>query len=201
MQVMDKKCQCDISNSLQQNLSICQTCNRARNDNLNKGFVPPDHILDNIWIGGVSSSIDKEELLKLGINKVMIIMEECCLELFEDFEYSTIPISTEGDIAPHLHSMADFINGGKSGVLIFDNGGSKRSGAGVAAYMIKYKDYLVEEACEYIDKQRNCVFFPMDYREKLNNFYNSLKAVEQNSKPERHKGKKNSEEVDTSKGN
>eukprot|EP00826_Nyctotherus_ovalis_P009189 TRINITY_DN1241_c0_g1_i15.p1 TRINITY_DN1241_c0_g1~~TRINITY_DN1241_c0_g1_i15.p1 ORF type:complete len:248 (+),score=66.01 TRINITY_DN1241_c0_g1_i15:1160-1903(+) len=175
---MDKDCQCSPSNSLQENLLACQECKRVHAKCLGLGYVPPDRILDNVWIGGIASSINEAELSKLGIDRVMIVMEKCCLNLFEPVEYLHVPVATEGgDIGPHLNNMADFIHEANTGVLIFDSGGSKRSGAGVAAYMIKYKDCSVEEARRHIEKQRSCVFFPRNYKAKLADFFNSLKAV------------------------
>lgn len=177
---MDKSCQCSPSNSLRENLLVCQKCKRARDKRLSLGYVPPDRILDNVWIGGIASSINEAELSKLGIDRVVIVMEECCLNLFESVKYLQAPVAAEGgDIGPHLNNMADFINGANTGALIFDSGGSKRSGAAVAAYMIKYKDCSVEEACRHIEQQRSCVFFPKNYKAKLTDFFNSLKAVKE----------------------
>jgi len=170
--VPSSACVCSPQNTTEQNLSICISCRKSQEHILQMGFVPPDHVCPNIFIGGLASAINKHELKTRNIDRILIVTPGCCLKLFSrDFEYLQIPLESDAiEILPYLETMSDFISGAKSGVLVHDVGGSKRSAAAIIAYLEKQQLMSYENASKMVFDSRAAVYIPPIYEAQLREF-------------------------------
>ena len=176
-------CSCIPSNSLNENLSICEECNQRYKALFSLAYTEPDCVFEHNWIGSISSSINEEMMHKHEIKRVIIASHECCMNFFSTIKYDWIRIpENEDHIFYYLNPLADTINKDSSGTLIIDTKGSKRSGAALAAYMIKYKNYTANEACQYITKERGSAFFPAEYETELKLYEKKCRSQTINTK-------------------
>eukprot|EP01022_Parablepharisma_sp_SALTPOND_P015906 TRINITY_DN2282_c0_g1_i1.p3 TRINITY_DN2282_c0_g1~~TRINITY_DN2282_c0_g1_i1.p3 ORF type:complete len:388 (-),score=52.13 TRINITY_DN2282_c0_g1_i1:1287-2450(-) len=179
------KCVCDPSNPTEQNVAICAYCQQVRERYLRMGYVAPDHIFGNIWLGGIASSTNSTKLEELGIDRILITIPGCCLKFFpRSFDYLQVPMDPDfPGILPYLDTMADFISEAKIGILVHDTGGAKRSGLAIVAYLMKYQNFSLREACELVAERRKTVHIPPGYQTQLQEFVRILEE-RKNVKPQ-----------------
>ena len=156
-------CCCLSSNTRNTNLKACTFCRGNTFYCLKLKFVSPLLIMENVWIGGITSAIDEGELKRLNISNVVILSSECCLEFFNDFKYSRVEIGIDKVKLEDLDTVADLVNKAKSGVLVHDIGNGNRSALGVIAYLIKHKQYSLKNALEVINRKKGIIYMPKDY--------------------------------------
>jgi len=116
-----------------------------------------DFITDNIYIGDVLFSLDKDELKKYNITHILV----CAIDLQEcypnDFTYKTIPLydSEYTNISKYFEESNEFIKSSKDGkVFVHCGAGMSRSVSMVLAFLIGVKGMGYGEALELVRSKR-----------------------------------------------
>jgi hypothetical protein len=182
------------------------------------------NVFEGIWIANIASCVKEKELVDRKIKYVLILSQECCLNLFKSINYLHIPLGVEEkNVAVHLDKMADFIEKGhsetlvvnaskpsnlglslahtsrlQSGVLIIDTEGEVRAGMAIAAYLIKYKNHSTESACKLVLEKVN-VNFTKEYKDQLKLFEPKKPAANKEEQKDRNTNKTVEEGVDDKK--
>ena len=178
----ETQCTCDPTNQTVQNLEICQRCRDQRDQYLEMGFVEPDYIDKNVWIGGLASATDEVALKARNINRILILLPGCCLKLFPNsFIYKQVPLedSPDANILPYLDEICRFLaDAHQDGVLVHCTGGSQRSGAAVTAFLMKSYGISVENALNIVRTRRDCVYLSENLKEQLRAFVGRRESVQ-----------------------
>ncbi|CAK9025917.1 unnamed protein product [Durusdinium trenchii] len=136
-------------------------------------FEAPDHIVDNIYLGGESSAIDLDWLREHKVDRVLIVAAYCEAHFPEDLEYLTISIddSPLEALKPHFATAMDFIQKSSStNVLVHCISGISRSSTLVIAYVMKTLQVSFEEAWQLVKEKRACVYPNSGFQEQLRDF-------------------------------
>jgi protein-tyrosine phosphatase len=150
--------------------------------NINKTYIEPTKITDNIFIGSVNS-VNENELKKLNITTIIIAGKRLkndnhnnfnCLELLIDD-------SLEQDLMPYFNMVYDYISNSvnenelkKFNILIHCYSGISRSGAILISYLMKKNNWSYEYTYSYVKN----IYEPIFPNE---NFQNQLKKLNFNS--------------------
>lgn len=125
-------------------------------------FDNPDdlsYILDNIYIGNISTSINKELLKEKGITHILSATSHFMPAHPEDFKYLHIPSYdiTSFDLSEFFNQGSEFIKEGTSGnnrILVHCIYGKSRSVSLVISYLMTHKNYKYEDALALVKNQR-----------------------------------------------
>ena len=120
-----------------------------------------DEIIDNLWLGNYSSSIDIPNLKNKGIKKILSVMEH-----FEgrpeydikDFKHKCLDIEdmSRQNIIQYFGECLNFIKGEEK-ILIHCKAGASRSATIVIAYLMWIKKWKFEQALKYVQEKRPIV--------------------------------------------
>lgn len=170
-------------------LTYCQPCFNIMNKifakyekdnevNIDKTYIEPIKITDNVFIGSVNS-VNENELKKLNITNIIIAGKRLkndnhnnfnCLELLIDD-------SLEQDLIPYFDMVYDYINNSvnknelkKVNILIHCYSGISRSGAILISYLMKKNNWSYEYTYSYVKN----IYEPIFPNE---NFQNQLKKL------------------------
>lgn len=144
-------------------------------------------IIDNLWIGSISSSCNREMLHEYKIETLISAFLGSTANFPFDFNYERAKlrdIENENIIEdiyrllPIIHN--DLLNG--NGVMCFCMFGKSRSVSIVTAYLIKYKNMTTEEALEFIKKKRTQIDPNLGYIRQLKQFEEEIKKSKENKK-------------------
>ena len=132
-------------------------------------------IIDNLWLGAISSSCNREELHKYNIEVIISAFLGSTAEFPYDFNYERAKLRDveDEDILEDIEVLLPVIHKnlmeGK-GVLCHCKRGRSRSASIVAAYLVKYKRMTVDDALEFIKSKRTQVSPNNGYIEQLHIF-------------------------------
>ena len=140
-----------------------------------EGFteIDMDKITNNIWIGNIASAKNIDNLKRLGIQKVLSVMENNAPKYrWEDnITQGIVKVADSPDqnVIKYLGNCIKFINGDEN-VLVHCMGGSSRSPTFVIAYimwkyMLSYKD-----AFEFVNRKRPFIFPNSGFKQQLKMF-------------------------------
>ena len=119
-------------------------------------------IIDNLWLGAISSACNREELHKNNIDTIISAFLGSTANYPYDFNYQRSKLrDIENEdiltefrrLVPIIHQ--DLTNG--KGILCHCHHGKSRSASIVAAYLIKYNEMTTEEALKFIKSKRSQV--------------------------------------------
>ncbi len=143
------------------------------------GNVEGQKILDNIYLGSISSVYDVEELKKIGITHVVSVIAGFEPPYPDDFKYLVLHALDTGntDLQEYFEVSNEYIenaieNDGK--VLIHCMAGRSRSATILAAYIIKKFGINVEETIKSIKNQRDIVEPNPNFLIQLKDYYKKL---------------------------
>ena len=132
-------------------------------------------ILNNLWLGAVSSSCNREMLHENGIETVVsaILGSSAAYPFDFNYERSKLRDVEDEDIKSEFYRLLPIIHTellNNKGVLVHCIFGKSRSASIVAAYLIKYKKMTTEEALRFIKSKRAQVSPNQSYIRQLKEF-------------------------------
>ena len=119
-----------------------------------------NQIIENLWLGAIQSSCNREELKKRNIETIVSAILGASAAFPFDFDYERAKLrDVENEdikqdirrLLPKIHN--DLIN--KRGVMVHCIMGVSRSATIVAAYLIKYNGMSAHQALDYIKNKRS----------------------------------------------
>lgn len=134
-----------------------------------------NEILDNLWLGAISSSCNREALHEHKIEIIISAFLGSIAAYPYDFNYERAKLRDveDEDILQALEMLLPIIHKnlmeGK-GVLCFCKKGRSRSASIVAAYLIRYRGMTLDEALRFIKSKRTQVSPNKGYIEQLHIF-------------------------------
>lgn len=132
-------------------------------------------IIDNLWLGAISSSCNREKLHEHNIETVICAIMGATAPYPFDFNYERASLAdTENeDIISNFYRLLPIINKslieGKA-VLVFCKLGRSRSCSIVTAYLIFYKHMTTDEALDFIRSKRSQINPNPGYIRQLRQF-------------------------------
>ena len=137
-----------------------------------------DQITDHVWLGNYESSVQIDNLKKLGIKKILTIMDYTPPSYKEDDKFihkiisiADIPVV---NIIKYFGECIKFIDGEEK-VLVHCMAGVSRSASIVIAYIMWKEKKSFQEALEFTSKKRSCVFPNDGFKDQLKMFEKLLK--------------------------
>ena len=132
-------------------------------------------ILNNLWLGAVSSSCNREMLHENGIETVVsaILGSSAAYPFDFNYERSKLRDVEDEDIKSEFYRLLPIIHTellNNKGMLVHCIFGKSRSASIVAAYLIKYKKMTTEEALRFIKSKRAQVSPNQSYIRQLKEF-------------------------------
>ena len=133
-----------------------------------------------IWIGGISSSYDKEFLVSNNITNIISVLAGYQPQYPESFQYLTVHSldSPSSNLEPVFNECYDFINQANGNVLIHCMAGKSRSVTIGASYLMQRYDHTVDEAMQRIVTIRPSSNPNPGFIEQLKEFEQSLFPIE-----------------------
>jgi len=174
----------NISDIVYNEINWCKKC-FDNNINLLKQFenkqisnpTCPIHIIDNIYIGDINSSIDEEILNRFNISSIVIAGKSLQKKEFSNINYLKLEIddSLEQDLISYLSLSNKFIENtlNKSSVLIHCYSGISRSASIIIGYLILKKKFTYNDAYELLKSKSKSI-------NPNSNFVSQLKSLEVN---------------------
>jgi hypothetical protein len=123
-------------------------------------FEPPDHIIDNIFLGSESSAISLEGLSSRRITRVLIVAAFCEPRFPEAIEYKQMCVddSPTEDIKRFFEEAFAYIQKDPStNTLVHCISGISRSATIVIAYLMRYKSMNMQDAWLFTRRMRSIV--------------------------------------------
>nr|CAB3262627.1 uncharacterized protein LOC100180990 [Phallusia mammillata] len=141
-------------------------------------------ILDYLYLGSEWNASNFDELEELGITHILNVTLEVDNFFPDDFTYKNIRLYDieESDLLPHWNITWKFVNearraGGKC--LVHCKMGISRSGATVAAYLMKEKQWTKTAALQFVQKCRSIVNPNPSFLKQLDEYEGILAASSQ----------------------
>ena len=134
-----------------------------------------NQIIDNLWLGAISSSCNREALHEYKIEVIITAFLGSTAAFPYDFKYERAKLRDVededilGDIEYLLPIIHKNLMEGK-GVMCNCQKGRSRSASIVAAYLIRYKGMTTDEALQFIKSKRTQVNPNKGYIEQLREF-------------------------------
>lgn len=134
-----------------------------------------NEILDNLWLGAISSSCNRDALHEHNIQVIISAFLGSIAEFPYDFDYERAKLRDveDEDILSDIEKLVPIIHKnlmeGKS-VLCFCQKGRSRSATIVAGYLIRYRGMTTDEALTFIKSKRTQVNPNKGYIDQLHIF-------------------------------
>lgn len=133
-----------------------------------------NEIIPGLWLGNLKSAYSKSFLDKYKITNILTLYEEFdYTKKYSNINYMIIPIRDRDLDSIKLNELFDitgqFIYQAlkkKENILVHCKKGHHRSGATVAAFLIKYCKFEYEKAIKYINSLRPCALRRDKYMSK-----------------------------------
>ena len=136
-------------------------------------------LIDNLWLGAVSSSCNREKLHENNIDTIIsaILGGTAAYPFDFDYERAALADTETEDIINNLYRLLPIIHSKltqQKGVLVHCFRGKSRSCSIVAAYLIFYKQMTTDEALEFIKSKRSQISPNPGYIKQLRQFENEV---------------------------
>jgi len=134
-----------------------------------------NQIIDNLWLGAISSSCNREELHKYKIKTIISAVLGCAAPYPFDFNYERAKLRDveDEDILSDIRRLLPIIHielMNHRALLIHCKKGVSRSTTIVASYLMKYKNMTTDEAIEFIKSKRTQINPNAGYIKQLRQF-------------------------------
>ena len=141
-----------------------------------------NQIIDNLWLGGISSVCNKESLQERNIQLIVTAVYGSSAAYPYDFKYSRSPLKDieNEDILPEIEKLLPEIHKElteQKGVLVSCVKGRSRSASIVAAYLIKYHKMTSNQAIEFIRSKRSQIEPNIGYLNSLKRFEEKIRTT------------------------
>lgn len=174
-----------ISNIKYNELDWCLICYNLTINKMNEyenahKSIPtyPIHILNNLYIGDINSSIDENILSELNIGAIVVAGKNLQKKSFSNINYLQLEIddSLEQNIKEYFSSTNNFIKKylTTSSVLIYCYSGISRSASIIIAYLIIINNMNYDDAYNFVKSKSNKIY-------PNSNFENQLRSILLNS--------------------
>ena len=150
-------------------------------DSFDKHFsTTPNEVTNELFIGSMESSTDKNILQNLGITHIVVAGSYLKKNFPDTFQYYSIEINDADyeNISQYFNNSFDFIdnaisNNGK--VLIHCAAGVSRSSTILISYLMKKNKWKYDFTYDFVKKQRNCVSPNYGFIKQLQTYEKELK--------------------------
>ena len=164
---------------------------------LGEGCLYPSEITNKLYLSNLGVATHYNVLSNLGITHIIncTVNEPFYFDFKSDFEVMKVietlrvPITdtSEHNIKHYFQLTTDFIHNSlnineNNRILIHCKHGQSRSPTILAAYLIKYENYKVNEAITYMNSCRSKVGPNIGFIEQLNEWFNEINITKDNSK-------------------
>lgn len=134
-----------------------------------------NQIIDNLWLGAISSSCNREALHEHKIEVIISAFLGSVAEFPYDFNYERAKLRDveDEDILQHFEYLLPIIHKNlleKKSTMVHCQLGKSRSASIVAAYLIRYKGMTTDEALQFIKDKRTQINPNKGYVEQLRTF-------------------------------
>jgi predicted protein tyrosine phosphatase len=141
-----------------------------------------NEIIDNLWLGSISSSCNREALHEHNIQTVIsaILGSTAAYPFDFNYERSKLRDVEDEDIITEFYRLLPIIHTeliNHRAVLVHCVYGKSRSTSIVAAYLIYYKKMTAEQALEFIKKKRTQIDPNPGYIRQLKQFEEENKQI------------------------
>ena len=139
---------------------------------------PMDEIIDNLYLGDISSGEDVNKLKELGIKKVLSILDGWWPEYNESDNITHKKLMVhdydQENIIKHFGECINFIKGDDK-ILVHCAAGASRSATIVIAYLMWIKKMSSKEALRFVQNKRRIVWPNPGFKDQLELFEKELK--------------------------
>ncbi|XP_059150394.1 uncharacterized protein LOC131937195 isoform X3 [Physella acuta] len=144
----------------------------------------PSKILDYLYLGSEWNASNLEELKSKGISYILNVTKEIDNFFVGMFQYYNVRVCDveEEELLKHWDKTYKFITKARTHnakVLVHCKMGVSRSASTVMAYLMKEKRWSVEQAFDFVKKQRGCVQPNNGFMEQLRMYEGILTASNQ----------------------
>ena len=140
-----------------------------------------DQITETIWLGNRDASINIEELKKVGIKKVLCVLDGIppVYEEKDEIKQKCLKIADNPsfNIIKYFGDSLNFISGDEK-VLVHCLAGSSRSASIVIAYIMWKKKMKYMDALEFVKSKRSYIYPNDGFKEQLKIFEGMLEKNE-----------------------
>lgn len=146
-----------------------------------------NQIIENLWLGAIQSSCNREELEKRNIDTIVSAILGASATFPYDFKYERAKLRDVEDenivdeirrLLPEIHKSICL----QKGVLVHCIWGKSRSTTIVAAYLMKYRSMSVDEALKFIKEKRSQIDPNSGYIDQLREYERELIKERDNKK-------------------
>jgi hypothetical protein len=140
-------------------------------------------IIENLWLGGITSTCNREALQNKNINLIITAVLGSCATFPYNFQYDRAKLKDNDSdvILPEIQRLVPIIHQElkqNKGVLVSCIKGRSRSCTIVAAYLIKYHKMTTQEALNFIKDKRSQIQPIPSYITTLKLYELSLKQID-----------------------
>lgn len=132
-----------------------------------------DKITNNIWLGNISSATNIKNLKRLGIKKVLSILENPVPKYTreDNIKHGILKVvdSPEQNVIQYFGNCLRFMNG-EENILVHCMGGCSRSPTIVIAYIMWKYMLSYNKAFEFVNRKRPFIFPNNGFKEQLKLF-------------------------------
>ena len=119
-----------------------------------------DEIIENLWLGNYSASMDIPKLKSIGIKKILSVMDywempNCDFKFFKHKRFDIEDMVTQ-NIIQYFGECLNFIKGDEK-ILVHCMAGASRSATIVIAYLMWNKKWKFEQALKFVQEKRPIV--------------------------------------------
>ena len=167
------------TNKTYDNMNLCEDCFQTNLVHFNSfnpqlEYEPPDHIIDNIYLGSQKSGVDVNQLFELNIRYILILGKGMKMN-FDQIVYQIIEIddSLEQNLSDYITQALDFIAESQknhSNILVHCVSGISRSASIVIAYIMDKYQMNYEQAYSQVKAKRAVIRPNSNFIEQLNKF-------------------------------
>lgn len=160
-------------------MNVCDDCfqtNLLHYNSFNSQleYEPPDHIIDNIYLGSQRSGVDLHRLSELNIRYVLMLGKGMKAN-FDQMVYKIIEIddSLEENLSDYIRQALDFIAESQtnhSNILVHCVSGISRSASIVIAYIMDKYQMNYEQAHAQVKAKRAMIRPNSNFIDQLNKF-------------------------------
>lgn len=134
----------------------------------------PIHIIDNLYIGDINSSIDENILIEYNIRSIIVAGRSLQKKSFSNINYLKLEIddSLEQNIKEYISLSNNFIVNAlnNSSVLVHCYSGISRSASIIIGYLISFKNMNYDDAYQLVKLKSNRIH-------PNSNFENQLRSL------------------------
>mmetsp|Transcript_42092 Transcript_42092/g.51060 ORF Transcript_42092/g.51060 Transcript_42092/m.51060 type:complete len:208 (-) Transcript_42092:292-915(-) len=141
----------------------------------------PARIADGIYLGSIGAASSKDTLKALSITHILCVASAIQPKFPEDFNYKTVAVldSPTVELSEYFEECFEYINkviAGGEALLVHCFAGKSRSATIVLAWLMKHKQFSLEDAIAYTKSCRDVINPNAGFMQQLAAYDRTLKA-------------------------